>query len=171
MQEVKRTDLETKKLQQRWERDGCLVCVRLFQTFSFCSVFASVSCFFFPLRLCHSLYWFLHFLFPCSVDFMCRKNGAKTESQSLLLPCFSSLFFVFSFLFFLFYCLPSWSHSHARMKEETPSVLCVFFSPNCLPLLHFLSFFSCFSAPPFFFPSASLLSPPLLPRSLEGLIT
>ena len=120
------TDLETRKLQQRWKRDGCLVCVRLFQTFSFCSVFASVSCFFFPMRLCHSLYWFLNFLPPCSADFICRKNGAKTESQSLLLPCFSSLFFVFFVLFFLFYCLPSWYHSNARMKEETPSVLCIF---------------------------------------------
>jgi len=82
----------------------------------------------------------------------------QTESQSLLLPCFSSLFFVFSFLFFLFYCLPSWSHSNARMKEETPSVLCLFFSPNCLPLLRFLSFFFCFSLfSPFFFCLASLL--------------
>ena len=81
---------------------------------------------------------FLHLLLLCSADFICRKNGAKTESQSLLLPCFSSLFFVFSFLF---YCLPSWSHCNARMKEETPSVLCGFFFPNCLPLLRFLSFF------------------------------
>jgi hypothetical protein len=44
------------------------------------------------------------------------------------------------------------------MKEETPSVLCLFFSPNCLPLLRFLSFFFCFSLfSPFFFCLASLL--------------
>jgi len=153
MQEVKRTDLETKKLQQRWERDGCLVCVRLFQTFSFCSVFASVSCFFFPLRLRHSLYWFLHFLFPCSADFICRKNRAKTESQSLLLPCFSSLF-----LFFLFYYLPSWSHSHARMKEETPSVLCVFSL-----LTAYLSCIFCLSFPVFLPPFSFFLFFLLLP--------
>jgi len=117
--------METKKMQQRWKRDGCLVCVRQFKTFSFCSVFASVSYFFFPLHLCHSFYWFLHFLLLCSADFICRKNRAKIKSQSLLLPCFS-FFFIFSFLFFLFYCLPSWFHSNARMKEEAPSVLCVF---------------------------------------------
>jgi hypothetical protein len=58
-----------------------------------------------------------------------------------------SFFFVFSFLFFLFYCLPSRSHSNARMKEETSSVFCVLFSPNCLPLLCFLSFFFYFSPP------------------------
>ena len=121
-------DLETKKLQQHWKHDGCLVCVRLFQTFSFCSVFAFVSYFFFPLCLRHSLYWFLHFLLSCSADFICRKNGAKSKSQFLLLPCFSSLFFVFSFLFFLFYCLPSWSHSNARMKKKLPLFSAFFLS-------------------------------------------
>jgi len=123
-----------------------LVCVRLFQTFSFYFVFASVFCFFFPLHLRHSLYWFLHFLLPYSADFICRKNGANTESQSLLLPCFSSFFLSFLFFSFLSLLLPAFLISQQR-KDKGRKSLCSlrFFSPNCLPLLHFLSFFFCFS--------------------------
>jgi hypothetical protein len=59
------------------------------------------------------------------------------------------------------------------MKEETPSVLCVFFSPNCLPLCVFCLSFSVFLCSllsfsawlPFFF--SVFFS---FPRSSEGLI-
>jgi len=109
--------------------------------------------------------------FPLFCRFYLQKKWSKDWKS---VPT-SSLFLLFFFrLFFslLSLLLPAFLISQPR-KDEGRNPLCslCFFSPNCLPLLHFLSFFSCFSAPPFFFPSASLLSPPLLPRSLEGLIT
>jgi len=109
--------------------------LRLFLAFSFLCVFVTLSTgsctFFSPI---------LQILF-----------AEKMEQRPKISPCFFLVsplfFFVFSFLFFLFYCLPSRSHSNARMKEETSSVFCVLFSPNCLPLLCFLSFFFYFSPP------------------------
>ena len=150
------SDLETKKLQRRWKRDGCSVCVRLFQTFSLCFVFASVSCVFFPLSSSLSLYWFVHFLLPYSADFICRKMEQR--------PKVSPYFFLISFLFHLFFssisstaCLPSWSHNNARMKEETPSVLCVFSLLTSYLSCVFLSFFFYFS--PIFLPFSPLFFP------------
>jgi hypothetical protein len=60
-----------------------------------------------------------------------------------------SLFFFFS-SFSSIACLPDLIVVQ-EWKKKTPSVLCVFFSLNCLPLLRFLSFFFCFSPRPFFF--------------------
>jgi len=87
--------------------------LRLFLAFSFPCIFVTLfigSCTFFS--------HVLQILF-----------AEKMEQKLKVSPCFflvSPFFFVFSFLFFLFYCLPSWFHSNARMKEEAPSVLCVF---------------------------------------------
>ena len=88
---------------------------------------------------------FLHLLLLCSADFICRKNGVKTES----LPYFflvSPIFFS-SFLFYSFSstaCLPDLIATQG-WRKKLPLFYAFFFSRNCLPLLCFLSFFFCFS--------------------------
>jgi len=89
--------------------------------------------------------------FPLFCRFYLQKKWSKDWKS---VPT-SSLFLLFFFrLFFslLSLLLPAFLISQPR-KDEGRNPLCslCFFSPNCLPLLHFLSFFSCFSAPPFFF--------------------
>jgi len=112
--------------------------LRLFLAFSFLCVFVTLS-----------LYWFLHFLLPCSADFICR----KIEQRPKVNPCFffvSPLFFS-SVLFSSFSstaCLPNLTATQG-WRKETPSVLCVFFSLltaylSCV--FSYLSFF-CFSPP------------------------
>jgi len=118
--------------------------------------------------LCFGLLSFFWFSTPSSPLF-CRfylqkgwsKDRKSVPASSLFLLSF---FFIFSFLFFLFYCMPSWSHSNARMKEETPSVLCIF--PACL-WLFFLLFSLRFSLLFMLFLSA-FFTP--FSRSLEELI-
>jgi len=109
------TDLETKKLQWRWKRDCCSVCVRPSPSvLNLRLLLAS----FFPLRLRHSLYWFLHFLLLFLQIFICR----KMEQISVF---FLSLFFCFLCSFFLFFlCLTV----KQECKKETPSVFYIFFT-------------------------------------------
>jgi hypothetical protein len=64
---------------------------------------------------------FLHLLLLYFVDFIYRKNGAKIESQSLLLPCFSSLFRLFFSL--LSILLPAFLILQQR-KDEGRNSLC-----------------------------------------------
>jgi hypothetical protein len=92
---------------------------------------------------------FLHLLPLCSADFICRKDGAKTESQSLLLPCFSSLFFhiFFSLLSLL---LPAFLISQQRKDEGRNSLCSMHFF--CTSLAVFSALFSPF------FPSFYALS-------------
>jgi hypothetical protein len=83
------------------------------------------------------------------------------------------LFFFHLFFSLLSLLLPAFLISQPR-KDEGRNPLCslCFFSPNCLPLLRFLSFFLFFCRPFlsfFFFCFPSFFF--LLPRSLEGLIT
>ena len=68
-----------------------------FKPFSFCSVFVSISCFFLPLCLRHSLDWFLHFLLPCSEDFICKNKWSK-DLKSVPAPTL----FLLSFFHLLF---------------------------------------------------------------------
>jgi len=131
----------------------------LCQTFSSCSIFASVFWFFSFLCVFVTLSpWFLHFLLPCSAYVICRKMKAKTEKA---VPAWLWFLFLFSFfllflLLLLFYCLPSWSPNNARMKERNSLVLCFFLSYSLPLLCFFLSFFSYFflysSFPFIFFP-------------------
>jgi len=83
------TDLETKKLQQRWRRAGWSVRVRLFQLFSFCSLLASVSCVQLRVFVPFSLLVLASVLF-FSADLVAG-NGAETERQSLLVLAFDNL--------------------------------------------------------------------------------
>jgi len=107
---------------------------------------------------------FLHLLPLCSADFICRKDGAKTESQSLLLPCFSSLFFhiFFSLLSLL---LPAFLISQQRKDEGRNSLCSMHFF--CTSLAVFSALFSLFSLLFMLFLSA-FFTP--FSRSLEELI-
>jgi len=84
-----KTDLETKKLQQRGRRAGWSVHVRLFQLFSLCSLLASVSCVQLRVFVPFSLLVLASVLF-FSTDLVAG-NGAETERQSLLVLAFDNL--------------------------------------------------------------------------------
>jgi len=121
------TDLETKKLQWRWKRDCCSVCVRPSPSvLNLRLLLAS----FFPLCLRHSLYWFLHFLLPFLQIFICR----KMEQISVF---FSVFVFLFSLLFLSFFSLP---HSKARMQERNSLCFLRFFYSLALLRFSCLSF-------------------------------
>jgi len=111
--------------------------LRLFLAFSFLCVFVTLSLLVLALSS------------PLFCRFYLQKNGAKTESQSLLLPCFSSLFFhlFFSLLSLL---LPTFLISQQRKDEgkKLPLFSAFSLSHKCLPFLRFfLSFFFLFVSP------------------------
>ena len=150
MQEVKRNrpgdEEATTTLKAWWLLGLCSSVSNLFLLFCICVCFLP---FLSSASSSLSLYWFLHFLLPCSADFICK----KIEQIPKVSPCFflvSPLLFL-PFLFSSFSstaCLPDLTATQG-WRKETPSVLCVFFSLltaylSCV--FSYLSFF-CFSPP------------------------